>query len=432
MTSLTTTDQSINTPHPKRVLYGGVDTHKDTHHVAIVDEIGRSVADKEFPATGAGYRQIVVFLHGYGPIDAVGVEGTGSYGAGLTRVLTDVGMTVIEVMRTNRQFRRLKGKSDPLDARQAALTVLAGRGLATPKQRDGFAESLRILLAERSSAVKARSATLNQIHSLLINSDDAVRQDYRRYAGDKLVQSLAHTRPSTGHTPAQIARQSLKRLATRHLAFSEDITAIDLQLQLLVRQINPALLAAVGIGPVVAATLLTTIGDNPERITSKAQFAALCGVAPIPASSGQRVRHRLSRGGDRRANHAIHRVVLVRMRHSEPRTMEYFARRSAEGLSDRDIIRCLKRHIANEVYALLTHPETAMPSGPLMRQRRQALNAPIANVAQALGVPYQRLRRLEIGQRADAELELVYTSWLANAEQKMALNRDHESARSAA
>ena len=417
MTALTTKQTAVEIESHGLEIYAGVDTHRDTHHVALVNQVGRTLRDEQFPATGVGYRRIVDFLHHYGPVTAVGVEGTGSYGAELSRVLRLEGFGVVEVMRPNRQRRRLKGKSDPLDALQAAMTVLTGRGLATPKERDAHAESLRILLAERSLVVKTRSATMNQIHALLIASDNAVREDYRRYSREKLITIIARTRPSAGIDPEQIARQSLKRLAVRHQNLGDDIVALDLQLDTLVRQLNPALLDANGIGPVVAATLLAAVGDNPERIIGKAQFAALCGVAPIPASSGQRVRHRLSRGGDRRANHAIHRIVLVRHSHHDPRTMEYFQRRRAEGLSDRDIVRCLKRHVANEVFALLAHPAPARVIGQQLRQQRKDLNITITDLAETLHVPYQRLRRLEIGKRTDTDLEARCQQRLDNVRQ---------------
>ncbi|MFI7744890.1 IS110 family transposase [Kocuria rhizosphaericola] len=392
--------------------YAGVDTHRDTHHVAVVDELGRTVADRQFVATNTGYRQIVDFLRTHGPVLAVGVEGTGSYGAELARILAEAEMTVIEVMRTNRQHWRLKGKSDPLDAEQAALTVAAGRATVVPKQRDGLVESLRILLAERTSATKARTAALNQVHALLITAPGAVRAEHHRYHGAELVAVLARTRPGGGDDPAQVTRASLKRLATRHRILTEEISLLDGQLERIVAELNPALLATQGVGPVVAATLLASVGDNPDRIATRAQFAALCGVAPIPASSGKTNRHRLSRGGNRQANHALHRLVLIRMRFREPRTMAYFARRRAEGLADRDIIRCLKRHVANEVFALLTHPTTEPLPGPLLREQRQALGIRLTDAAHALEVPYQRLRRLELGTRTDPDLVHRCRQWL--------------------
>jgi len=328
-------------------------------------------------------------------------------------------MRVLEVCRSNRAERRLRGKSDPLDTRQAALSVVAGRGRATPKQRDGEVKSMRILLAERSSATKARTASINQIHALLVSAPEAVRQDFRRFDGDKLAVTLARTRPAPGTTPELVARASAKRLAQRHQALTADIAHIDHQLRLLVSRQNPALLSACGVGPCVAAHLLATAGDNPNRVTTKAQFAALCGVAPIPASSGTRQRFRLSRGGDRQANAALHRIVLLRKPHKEPRTMTYIARRTAEGLEGRDIVRCLKRHVANEIFALLTqNPTIALPIGPRLRQRRQTLGTVLPEAAKQLDVPYQRLRRLEIGQRADTNLEVAFSARLDDKTQQ--------------
>jgi hypothetical protein len=304
-------------------------------------------------------------------------------------------MTLIEVMRTNRQHRRIREKSDPMDARQAALTVAAGHSTVAPRQSDGLVESLPILLAERTSAVKARTAAMNQIHALLVTTEDEVRACYRRYDGEKLVAILARIRPAAGSGPAQVAqvaRRSLKRLATRHQDLRAKIAGVDDQLEHIVRRLNPAL-----------------------RIGTKAQFAALCGVAPIPASSGHTNRHRLSRGGDRRANHTLHRIALIRMRHHEPRTEAYVNRGRAENLSVRDIIRGLKPHVANEMFALLTHPPTDPLTGPLPRQQRQALGITLTAAALALGVPYQQLRRLKISTSTDADLVERCQQWLEAA-----------------
>lgn len=408
MTSMTSAPTPANPPP----LVAGIDTHKNTHHVAVLDHLGRRVADLEFPTTVHGYQQIVAFLREHGPVERVGVEGTGSYGAGIARALAGEGFTVIEVARQNRQARRRTGKSDPIDAYQAALTVLAGTDTAVPKSGDGKVESLRILMSERHSAVKARSQTMNQIHALLITAPDEVRSDYRTLTGRALVSTLSRSRPAGGAGPALTARQTLKRLARRHGMLAEEIEVIDAQLEELVRAINPTLLSLRGVGVVTAATLLVAAGDNPERLASREAFAALCGVAPIPASSGQRIRHRLSRGGNRQANNALHRIVLLRIRHHEPRTVAYFDRRRREQLTDRDIIRCLKRHIANEVYRALTSPAAADAPGHLLRQRRQQAGIPITELAATLGVPYQRLRRLEIGTRADPQLEQLATAAL--------------------
>ena len=416
MTSMTVVSPLANPRSPAVALVAGVDTHKDTHHVAILDHVGRPVADREFRADGRGYARIIAFLRQHGDVDRVGVEGTGSYGAGLSRALTAAGLTVVEVARQDRQARRRRGKSDPLDAHQAAVTVLAGTDTAIPKAGDGAVESLRILIGERRSAAKARAQVMNQIHALLITAPELVRQAFRALSGQRLVNTLAKTRPGTSGSadPEVIARQTLKRLAVRHLTMQAEIDLIEQQLDALVRLVNPTLLSLSGVGPVTAATLLVAAGDNPERLATRAGFAALAGVAPIPASSGQRTRHRLSRGGNRHANAALHRIVLLRMRHREPRTMAYFERRRAEGLTDRDIMRCLKRHVANEVYAALLNPATDNPAGHELRAHRQRIGIPISVLAATLGVPYQRLRRLEIGTRADPELEQRATHALAH------------------
>ena len=322
MSSVTLTPPTAKLSSASEVMTAGIDTHKHTHHVAMVDHLGRPVADRAFTTTTDGYRAIVAFMRANGHVDQVGVEGTGSYGAGIARVPTASEFTVVEVIRHNRQARRLRGKCDPLDAQQAALSVVTGAHAVVPKSAIGHAECLRILVGERRSAVKARSQTMNQIHALLITAADLVRTTYRALHGAKLINTLAASRPSstTLATPDTVARVALKRLARRHQALTVEITAIDAEFDDLTHDVNPRLRAMHGVGAVTAATLLAAAGDNPERVTTRATFAALAGVAPMRASSGQRTRHRLSRGGNRHANAAIHRVTLLRLRHHEPRT----------------------------------------------------------------------------------------------------------------
>lgn len=405
---------------PPGALVAGIDTHKLTHHIAIVDHLGRAVGDQEFTTTTTGYEQAIDFLRSHGNLHRVGVEGTGSYGAGIARKLAQTGFTVVEIIRPNRQARRLHGKSDPIDAHQAAIAALRDTDTVVPKSGDGPVESLRILIGERRPAVKAKAQAINQIHSLLTTAPDQVRNTYRALAGAKLLATLARSRPGTSGAldPESVARQTLKRLALRCLVLQDEIELIEQQLDQLARRINPTLRSLNGVGPVTAATLLVAAGDNPDRLQSKSSFAALTGAAPIPASSGQRTRHRLSRGGNRHANAALHRIVLLRKRHREPRTVAYIARRRAEGLTDRDIVRCLKRHIANEIYSVLLNPATDHPVGQQLRDRRQHIGIPISVLAATLSVPYQRLRRLEIGTRADPELEHRATVLLDQIEQR--------------
>jgi transposase len=342
------------TSHGLEVI-GGVDTHGHTHHAAVLDGLGRKLGDREFPATSAGYRQLLDWVGSHGPIRAVGVEGTGSYGAGLAKVLRAAGISVLEVDRPDRKMRRAKGKSDPLDAYAAAGAVLSERAQASPKTRDGHSEAIRVLRIAHQSAVKARTQTINQIHSVLVCAPAHLRERMAPLSGSALIQALARLRP--GATVSDIltaTKTTLRYLARRHQALDQEIDELEAQIAPLVAKTAPELLALFGVGTHTAAQLLVTAGDNPERMRSEAAFAHLCGVAPIPASSGRTHRHRLNRGGDRQANKALYMIVLTRLRH-DPATRAYAERRTHEGLSKKDIIRCLKRYLAREVYHALTH-----------------------------------------------------------------------------
>jgi len=345
MTSMTTNSSAVT---------GGVDTHGQTHHGAALDPVGRQLGDREFPTTPAGYRALLSWLQGYGHLERVGVEGTGTYGAGLTRQLRAAGVTVVEVDRPDRKARRAKGKSDPLDAYSAARAALARKATGVPKAQDGRVEAVRILRVARSSAVKARSQATNQLKALLVTAPVDLREQLRHLTTTTLVAACARLRP-TGDIadPEQATKTALRRLARRHQHLSEEITGADTDLRTLVAAAAARLLALPGVGPEVAGQILVTAGDNPDRLRSEAAFAHLCGVAPIPASSGRTHRHRLNRGGDRGANNALYIVVLGRLRY-DSRTRAYAARRTTEGLSKPEIIRCLKRYVARELFTALT------------------------------------------------------------------------------
>jgi transposase len=342
-------------------LFGGVDTHSHTHHGAVVDQLGRHLADAEFPATAAGYRDLEAWLRGHrrGQIASVGVEGTGSYGAGLARHLAAAGLAVIEVDRPDRKMRRNKGKSDPIDAYAAATAVASGRAAGTPKTRDGHVEAIRTLRVARSSAVKTRTQAINQIRALLVTAPEQVRAAATDLGRAALVDKLAKMRPGTQLSdPVNAVKTALRTLARRYLAVDAEARELDTAIAALIAESTPALLDVYGVGPETASQLLVTAGDNPHRLRSAASFAALCGVAPVPASSGKTRRHRLCRGGDRQANRALHAIALTRMSH-DPRTQAYIERRTTEGLSKKEIMRCLKRYIANEIYKILTSPRPA-------------------------------------------------------------------------
>jgi transposase len=321
-----------------RVVIGGVDTHGHTHHAAVIDEVGRQLGDREFTATPAGYRALAAWLGQHGALEMIGVEGTGAYGAGLARYLRTIGLTVMEVDRPDRKSRRAHGKSDPLDAYAAAKAVLSGAAAGVPKLRDGQVEAIRALRVARSSAVKARSQATNQIKALIITGPPELREQLRHLPTHKIISICARLRP--GHQlsdPAQATKTALRRLARRHQHLSEEISEADLEIAQLVGNVAPDLLSLRGVGPEVAGQLLTSAGDNPDRITSEAKFAHLCGVAPVPASSGRVHRHRLNRSGDRQANNALYIVVLNRLRH-DPRSRDYAERRTQEGLAKPEII----------------------------------------------------------------------------------------------
>ena len=393
-------------------IFAGVDTHADTHHAAVIDSSGKQLGDAQFPTTPAGYAALAAFLTAFGMAVRVGVEGTGSYGAGLARHLGAAGFVVAEVLRPNRQLRRTRGKSDPLDAYAAARTALAQDEHATPKAGAGQVEAIRYLLVARRSAVKARTAAIVQIKSLLVTAPDLIRERYRSLGDKALIAALARLRLSTDPLLAAVG-QGLRSLARRHQLLGEEVSDLDQALAALTAGANPALVAAKGIGTITAAQLLVTAGDNPDRLRSEASFAALAGVSPIPASSGKTNRHRLNRGGDRQANAALHRIALVRMSY-EPRTRDYVARKRALGHSNKEIIRCLKRALAREVFTLLT-TIVEVPVTDDLRPLRQARKLSLTTVAEHFNVWPATISKLELGKHRDDDLANSYREWLTAA-----------------
>jgi transposase len=334
---------------------GGVDTHQDTHTAAVIDSVGRVLGTRQFPATASGYAALLTWIRGFGRLLRVGVEGTGAYGAGLERLLREQDVEVIEVDRPDRKTRRFQGKSDPIDAIQAAKTALAGERTGVAKQRGGRVEALRNLRVARRSAVDQRADAQRQIKALIVTAHDDLRAQLRGLSVKQLIATCANLRPDRADaaTPVTATKIALRSLSRRHQQLGTEIADLDELLEPLVAAINPGLLAVNGVGADVAGQLLVTAGENHDRLTSDAAFAMLCGVAPIPASSGKTNRHRLNRGGDRQANKALYRVVLCRLRW-DPRTRDYVERRTKDGLSKKEIIRCLKRYVARELYQIIT------------------------------------------------------------------------------
>ncbi len=349
-------------------VIGGVDTHKHTHYAAVIDRHGHLLGDQEFPACDDGYRQLLAWMRSHGSISAIGIEGTGHFGTTLTRFLTGAGEKVLEVNRPNRAARRLEGKSDRLDAEQAARSVLSGAATADPKAKSGAIEVIRILRVTRANAIKARTMSFNLLHGVAVTAPSPLRDELVNLTKRTLVNRCYRLRPETEDLVGLLGdserlllagtKRALRDLARRFKTLDDEVKALDGQIVALVEQTAPELMKVFGVGAEIAGQFLVTVGDNPGRIRSEAALAKICGVAPKPTGSGKTSgRHRLSRSGDRAANSALYIITIVRMRHHEP-TRAYFERRTAEGLSKREIIRCLKRYIVREIYAAL--PTTAL------------------------------------------------------------------------
>ena len=340
-------------PGPVRLVVVGVDTHRDTHHAAVVDGVGRVLGSRQFTADGAGYAQLLAWAQSFGQIERCGVEGTGTYGAGLTRFLLAGGVEVVEVNRPDRSARRRVGKSDPVDAEAAARAALSGRAAGAPKDRTGVVEAIRVLRVARRSAVAQQRQVGNQLRGLVVTAPEELAVRLRGMTMFQLATTAAAFRPAGDlGDPTTATKTAMRRLARRWFALKAEAAEANADLTVLVGRIAPRLLAVNGVGVDAAGQLLVTAGQNAARITSEAAFARLIGVAPQPASSGRTDKHRLSRSGDRQAHAALHRVVLSRMRH-DPVTQAYVARRVAQGLRKRDVIRCLQRYVARDLYRRL-------------------------------------------------------------------------------
>ena len=330
----------------------GVDTHLDVHVGVVIDAAGRVMGTLSVGTNQEGYQQLLCWAQAFGVLRRAGVEGTGSYGAALTQALQASGITVIEINRPDRSRRRGRGKSDVTDAESAARSVLAGSVTSIPKAHNGLAEALRTLSLVRRSAVKAKTQTINQIRALLVSAPQAIRDAAYKPDAAKCVAACAGLLQDSVSAALASLQAALRLLAKRWVVLNDELRELDATLARLTNKAAPRLLSRFGVGPQTAATLLVTAGDNPTRLHSEAALAALCGTSPLQASSGKVQRHRLNRGGNRQANNALWTIAMVRMR-SDARTRQYVARRTGEGLSKKEIHRCLKRYIVRELYPLI-------------------------------------------------------------------------------
>ena len=336
----------------------GVDTHKLTHTAAVVTPTGGLVADLTVPTDAFGAKRVLAFAREHAPARRVwAIEGSGSYGSGLTTYLLEQGEWVVEIDRPARPARRNGAKSDELDALRAAREALSREHLAQPRRR-GDREAIRVLVCTREGAVLSRTRAITHLHALVVNAPEGIRNQLRRLTTDKLLERCARLR--TGPSQSVEHRSTIMALrstARRALACEAEAGDLESALELIVERVAPELLAEPGVGVMSAARLLNA-WSHQGRIRSEAAFAHLAGVAPIPASSGQTVRHRRNRSGDRQLNRALHTIVLSRLQHHQE-TRVYADRRRAEGRTDREIKRCLKRFVARGLFRLLERPAQA-------------------------------------------------------------------------
>jgi transposase len=374
---------------PAGSVTGGIDAHTDTHDAAALDERGRLLGARTFPTTPDGNHSLLAWLESFGPIAVIGAESTGSYAAGLVRYLRSRDVAVVEVNQPHAHTRRRRGKSDPIDAEMAARQALSGHATVIPKLTAGIVESIRQLRLARDSAVKARTAAFNQLTEMIVTVPDDLRQHLstrKTTRGKTTLCSRLRPDLSRLHEPTHAAKFALRSLTRRVAELDREIAALDEQLGPLVAAAAPRTTQLIAVSTGHAGQLLVTAGQNIERLRSDGSFAALCGASPIPVSSGRRDRYRLNHGGDRDANRTLHMIAVCRLRYCQ-RTRAYAKRRIAEGKTKKEIIRCLKRYIAREIYHTLradladlaaqhpSRPALAITitcgAGPLGRTRRR-------------------------------------------------------------
>ena len=339
--------------YSQKVLILGVDTHKDFHHAAVINHVGKSIADRKFDATSAGYSDLINWATGVGRIGRAGVEGTGSYGAGLTRELTRRGIPVIDVIAPDKQLRRLRGKTDQIDAYNAARAVLNELATAVPKAQDGFVEALRVLCTSRRLLVKQRTESMNQLQGLIVSAPAELRVGLAKLKAKNLALrcSKLPVRQADDLVMTE-TKNVLRSLGKRYVELLTETNRLSKRLGEIVKEHASELLAVHGVGPDVAATMLIVAGENVDRLGSESAFAHLIGTAPIQASSGKTTRHRLNRGGHRQGNSAAYRIVMVRMK-SHEKTRDYVVKALARGKTKREAMRLLKRYVAREIFQIL-------------------------------------------------------------------------------
>lgn len=349
-------------PETMRIVYGGVYTCKINRVTAVIDEVGRVLNTKPFPATRGGFEDLETWLVDHGHVDAISVEGTEAHGLDLSKYLTEAGHRVVEVNRPNRKLRRRRGKSDTVDAGAAARAALDGEADGTPQTHDGIVESLRAIRVAFTSSRDTRTRITNQIDGLIVTAPTGLRAYLEHLNADQRAQTAARLRIGDDLQDVSKGTKTALRVPARQcINLTDDVDVLCSQLDQLTMGANHALRQSVGVGPAAASILLIAARDNPERLNSQAGFAALCGASPVEARSGKTVNHRLNRGGNRQANHVLWRIATVRLNCHQP-TGQYADRRESPGMSRRAIVRCLNRYVAREIHQYLTNPKRSKPA----------------------------------------------------------------------
>lgn len=390
------------------LVVAGVDTHKKEHALCLLDGWGRKVFEGFFPANSKGYSEIAEAIGDPEDCIVVGIECTMSYGAGLCRHLTRKGFNVVEVLHPEKKRRRRgSDKSDPEDAERAARAAVAGRYTSTPKSGDGWVKAARCLMASRKLAVKTCTAAVNVAKGLLTSAPEHIRAKYAEMGVESMMASLSRKRVKENCVEDALYA-SLRSLAGMWLESRKQADEAESRIAELVDENAPALVAIEGCGALTAAALAIAAGDNPERMGGKDSFAALCGTSPVETSSGEVKRHRLNQGGNRQANCALHQIVLSRMKHDE-RTKAYMEKRKAEGKSSKEVKRCLKRYVANEVYRALMNPlDVPESQGFKLRELRKSLGLSQAEAASMLLTSRTVVSEIECGRKRHLKLEEQY------------------------
>ena len=398
-------------------VFAGVDTHKDAHVLCVLDSLGRRVRAASFPATAGGYRELARAIGDPALCVAVGVEGACSFGAGLTSHLAAEGYEVREVLRPKRDRRRRGSqKNDFVDAERAARAVAAGDGVSIPKSRDGWAEAARPALRAREILVRTQTQTMNAAKALISTAPEPIRARYSGLSGGNLMKSLKRRRPAAGDVLADTLLASLSALAATRLDAESRAAEPGARMESVVRDRAPAMPGIEGCCALSAVELGVAAGDNPGRMRSEASFAMLCGASPIEASSGGTAGYRLNRGGNRRANRALHGIAIGRMC-SDERTGRYIARRMSEGKSKREAMRCLKRYMAREAYrALLAPTARRHADGALLAARRKRLGVLQREVAGELGIRVETVSAIETERVKHFEARGAYEALLDSLE----------------